>query len=188
MAWRVPRRRRPRRTRPDLPMSPRVGPRTRLNWSARQGPAPWELPEARRSSPPLTQALPRVAARAEHARVSRQGLATQRQRHPIVGRELVVVSVASSAGPYRCSGRRTDVVCIRPEAAGPARRGGETPTVQPCQAPLVGTVSTGLGWSDRLSSGGAARPSSRRASLASGSGPPEAAANSSTPRSGMAPK
>ena len=40
------------------------------------------------SPPPLTQPLARVAARAEHAGPSGQRLATEDERHRMVGREL----------------------------------------------------------------------------------------------------
>jgi hypothetical protein len=43
---------------------------------------------AQGSPPPLTQALPGVAARAEDARLRRQRLAAQDERLGVVGREL----------------------------------------------------------------------------------------------------
>ena len=56
------------------------------------------------SPPPLAQPLARVAARAEHAGPGRQRLATEDERHRMVGRELagshrVRLAMPARAGP-----------------------------------------------------------------------------------------
>ena len=73
-------------------------------WQDPQAPisAPCPSPGPQRGSPPpLTQPLPRVAARAEDARPRRQRLATEDERHRMVGRELAGSDRVRLAMPAR---------------------------------------------------------------------------------------
>ena len=108
------------------------------------------------SAPPLAQPLPRVAARAEDAGLSRQRLATEDERLGMVGREV--------AGSHR----------VRLRDASPGRSSREArPRPRPSASPAVATLTSagsdgracgGSGW---RSPGGRSDRSAARSSSAS---------------------